>query len=51
MDRVSLGNDRLAHVSVRPRASTRFGPGFFGIDHLLNSAQIVERLINRPHPD
>jgi hypothetical protein len=25
--------------------------GFFGIDHLLNSAESVERLINKPHPE
>jgi carbon-monoxide dehydrogenase medium subunit len=25
--------------------------GFRGIDHLVNSAQIVERLLNKPHPD
>jgi carbon-monoxide dehydrogenase medium subunit len=26
------------------------GAGFFGIDHLLNSDEIVERLINKPNP-
>jgi hypothetical protein len=27
------------------------GAGFCGIDHVLNSGEIVERLINSPHPD
>ena len=39
--RASGGEDGLAYDSA----------GLRGIDHLLNSAESVERLVNKPHPE
>jgi len=41
---------RRSHCARRSLAGA-WSAGFCCIDHLVNSAEIVERLVNKPHPE